>query len=101
MSILTKTVTHICMSCVVAPINQRGRQRSIGKALKALDWLVSSDYVENLMRPPVPSEQPADFGKYIRTFDVPIEHLYRVERTLQRNDITYRKEGTQCRNRIG
>ncbi len=96
------TVTHIRMSCCVASLlNQRGLQRPMNKALAALSWLAKSDYIDNLMIPARPPEQPADFGKYIRTFDVPIEHLHRVERTLQCNLITYRKEGTQCRTRAG
>jgi hypothetical protein len=76
--------THIHMGALIAPINKRGLQRSMRRALATLDQLALMGKIENLRTP--------TGANYVRTFDVPTEHLRHVERVLQRQNIGYRKE---------
>ncbi len=75
----------------IAPINQRGKRRSIRKTVKVLDRLVEQKLIENLRQPRDPMKG-SNWGKYIRVFDVHVVHLHRVEHILQHHDIVYRKE---------
>jgi len=74
-------MTHLRITTLIAPINRRGLQRPMYKALAVLDNLRREGRITNL------TEQ----GRYVRSFDVPPEHLRRVERELQRVSVSYRK----------
>lgn len=88
---MSKPTDYMHIDVAVAPINQRGRRRSMKSAIRVLNRLIEQGLIENLRQPKDPMKG-SDWGKYIRVFDVPIEHLHRVEHVLQHHDIGYRKE---------
>lgn len=83
-------ITHIHFEVAIGPINQRGLQRPMYRSLAVLDMLAQSGKITNLEQPKDPEHGP-DWARYIRTFDVPSNHLRQVERLLQHNKIGYRK----------
>ncbi len=83
--------TYMHIDVAVAPINRRGKRKSMRSAIKVLNRLIEQELIENLRQPKDPMKS-SDWGKYIRVFDVPMEHLHRVEHVLQHHDIGYRKE---------
>ena len=82
---------YMYIDVCIAPINKYGTRRSMKKANRVLDKLVEQEQIKNLRQPQDPMKG-SNWGTYIRIFDVPIEHLHRVEHVLQFHDIKYRKE---------
>ena len=80
-------IEPILFKVVVAPINQRGLRRSKTEALTAIEAMRQGNLINTVVH-----ESPFN-GVITRiwTFRVPIEHLRRVEKTLQRKYIPYRK----------
>ena len=69
---------------VITPINRRGLQRSKVEAMATIEALKQGKLINNL-------QLYNSTAVGIWTFIVPIEHLRRVEKTLQRKHIPYRK----------